>query len=123
MISYNDWVATKKERKINEHDIWNKIEEVLIRAGYKNNLGGCWRVFGISSQYQDIRIEIRPKDGYIFVHYEYLDREEDGFDEDKIEKNKIRIKESDVTSKEGKNLAEKWANTVLEVVDALMGKW
>ena len=90
MMRYIDWVATKKERKFGEHEIWNKIEEVLTRAGYKNNLGGCWRVFGISSQYEDIKIEIRPKNGYIFVHYEYiLDREEDGFGEDKIEENEI----------------------------------
>lgn len=123
MMRYIDWVATKKERKFGEHEIWNKIEEVLTRAGYKNNLGGCWRVFGISSQYEDIKIEIRPKNGYIFVHYEYiLDREEDGFGEDKIEENEIRIEESDVIGKEGKNLAEKWANTVLEVVDTLMRK-
>lgn len=123
MMRYIDWVATKKERKFGEHEIWNKIEEVLTRAGYKNNLGGCWRVFGISSQYEDIKIEIRPKNGYIFVHYEYiLDREEDGFGEDKIEENEIRIEESDVIGKEGKNLAEKWANTVLEVVNTLMRK-
>ena len=42
MMRYIDWVATKKERKFGEHEIWNKIEEVLTRAGYKNNLGGCF---------------------------------------------------------------------------------
>jgi len=122
MIRYADWVSTKKKREVNERDIWVKIEEVLTRAGYKNNLGGCWRVFGIRCDYPEIEVEIRPKNGYIFVHYkEYLDREEDGLGEDKIEENEIRIEESDVIGKEGKNLAEKWANIVLDVVDTLMG--
>ena len=95
----------------------------MTRAGYKNDFSGDWRFFGISCNYPEIKIEIRPKNGYIFVHYkEYLDREEDGFREDRIEENEIRIEESDVINKEGKNLAEKWANTVLEVVDTLMGK-
>ena len=122
MIRYVDWIATKKERKINERDVWNKIEKVLTQNGYHNDLGGIWRVFGISSYYQDIKIEIRPKDGYIFVHFKVVHYKEDEFGEDKIEENEIRIEESDVFNKEGKNLAEKWANTVLDVVNALMGK-
>ena len=123
MMRYADWVSTKKKREIDEYDIWDKIEEVLTRDGYHNDLSGYWRVFGISCNYPDIKIDIRPKNGYIFVHYkEYLDREEDGFGEDRIEENEIRIEESDVINKEGKNLAEKWANTVLEVVDTLMRK-
>ena len=123
MMRYADWVSTKKEREITENDIWDKIEEVLTQNGYHNDLGGLWRVFGINRDYPLTTIEIRPKNGYIFVHYKkYLDREENRFGEDKIEENEIRIEESDVLEKEGKNIAMKWANTVLEVVNTLMGK-